>query len=77
MNSVNPGPVRTDIGVNSGMVPPGQSDAAWDQAKEMTALDRVGESEEIADLIAFLASDKARSITGSIFVSDNGTLLKH
>ncbi|XP_073949554.1 3-oxoacyl-[acyl-carrier-protein] reductase FabG-like [Choristoneura fumiferana] len=77
VNSVNPGPVRTDIAENSGMVPPGQGDAMWDQWKSMTALNRVGESEEIADLIAFLASDKARSITGSIYVSDNGSLLKN
>ncbi|XP_073949553.1 3-oxoacyl-[acyl-carrier-protein] reductase FabG-like [Choristoneura fumiferana] len=76
VNSVNPGPVRTDIGENSGIAQPGQGDAMWDQWKSRTALNRVGESEEIADLIAFLASDKARSITGSIYVSDNGTLLK-
>ncbi|XP_073949552.1 3-oxoacyl-[acyl-carrier-protein] reductase FabG-like [Choristoneura fumiferana] len=76
VNSVNPGPVRTDIAENSGMVPPGQGDLMWDQAKEMTTLGRVGESVEIADLIVFLASDKAKSITGSIFVSDNGALLK-
>ncbi|XP_047999361.1 3-oxoacyl-[acyl-carrier-protein] reductase FabG-like [Leguminivora glycinivorella] len=76
VNSVNPGPVRTDICENAGMVPPGAGDVTWEQAKVMTALNRVGEPEEIADVIAFLASDKARSITGSAYVSDNGQLLK-
>ncbi|XP_073947816.1 3-oxoacyl-[acyl-carrier-protein] reductase FabG-like [Choristoneura fumiferana] len=76
VNSVNPGPVRTDIAENSGWTPIGEGDRVWNYAKTLTALGRVGESEEIADLIAFLASDKAKSITGSIYVSDNGSLLK-
>ncbi|XP_061722033.1 3-oxoacyl-[acyl-carrier-protein] reductase FabG-like [Cydia pomonella] len=77
VNSVNPGPVRTDISANSGLASPGAGDVAWwDNMKSMTALNRVGEPEEIADVIAFLASDKARSITGSTYVSDNGQLLK-
>ncbi|XP_063627605.1 3-oxoacyl-[acyl-carrier-protein] reductase FabG-like [Cydia splendana] len=76
VNSVNPGPVRTDITENAGMAPPGAGDMAWEHAKTMTLLNRVGEPEEIADVIAFLASDKARSITGSTYVSDNGQLLK-
>lgn len=40
-----------------------------------TALGKVAESVEIAELIIFLASDKARSVTGSIYVADNGELL--
>ncbi|XP_063389173.1 3-oxoacyl-[acyl-carrier-protein] reductase FabG-like [Cydia fagiglandana] len=76
VNSVNPGPVRTDISENAGLMPPGAGDATWQYAKTLTALNKVGEPEEIADVIAFLASDKARSITGSTYVSDNGQLLK-
>ncbi|XP_073947818.1 uncharacterized oxidoreductase MexAM1_META1p0182-like [Choristoneura fumiferana] len=76
VNSVNPGPVRTDILEASGLVTADQSDETWDKMKVMTALNNVSEPSEIADVIAFLASDKARSITGSIYVSDNGFLLK-
>ncbi|XP_063628291.1 uncharacterized oxidoreductase TM_0325-like [Cydia splendana] len=76
VNSVNPGPVRTDISENAGLLPPGAGDIMWEYAKKLTALNRVGEPEEIADVIAFVASDTARSITGSIYVSDNGQLLK-
>ncbi|XP_061722418.1 3-oxoacyl-[acyl-carrier-protein] reductase FabG-like [Cydia pomonella] len=74
VNSVNPGPVRTDISENAGLVPPCAGNITWDYMKTVTALIRVGEPEEIADVIAFLASDKARSITGSIYVSDNGQI---
>ncbi|XP_063540927.1 3-oxoacyl-[acyl-carrier-protein] reductase FabG-like [Cydia strobilella] len=76
VNSVNPGPVRTDLTENAGLASPGAGNVTWEYAKRVTALNRVGEPEEIADVIAFLASDKARSITGSVYVSDNGQLLK-
>ncbi|XP_073949028.1 3-oxoacyl-[acyl-carrier-protein] reductase FabG-like [Choristoneura fumiferana] len=72
VNSVNPGPVKTDILDNCGVAAPGKSDEMWEQFKDVTPLGRIGEPEEIAELIMFLASDKARSITGSIFDSDNG-----
>ncbi|KAJ2943002.1 hypothetical protein O0L34_g15193 [Tuta absoluta] len=71
VNVVRPGPVRTDILENSGF--PG----TWDVFKAGTALDRVSEPEEIAELVMYLASDKARGITGSVFTSDNGYLLKN
>ncbi|TXI09687.1 MAG: glucose 1-dehydrogenase [Rhizobium sp.] len=37
---------------------------------------RVGRQEEVADLVAFLASDKARFITGSDMKIDGGTMAK-
>ncbi|XP_047989290.1 3-oxoacyl-[acyl-carrier-protein] reductase FabG-like [Leguminivora glycinivorella] len=74
VNSVNPGPVRTSLLENAGFPDP---DAARDLFKSHTALNRLGEPEEIAELMLFLASDRARSITGSLYVSDNGFLLKN
>jgi len=35
---------------------------------------RVGEPEDIADVIVFLASEGARYITGQVFVVDGGLL---
>ncbi|CAD0204600.1 unnamed protein product [Chrysodeixis includens] len=72
VNSVNPGPVVTDMGANSGIdvVP----DA--DMMKNITALGRMSDADEVSDLIQYLASDKARGVTGSCFVIDNGMLLK-
>ncbi|KAJ0172868.1 hypothetical protein K1T71_011044 [Dendrolimus kikuchii] len=69
VNAVSPGPVKTDIMEYAGL-------ASWDLLKPTTALERVAEPEEIAELLLFLASDKAISITGSNYVSDNGYLLK-
>ncbi|XP_026727348.1 uncharacterized protein LOC113493533 [Trichoplusia ni] len=74
VNSVNPGPVKTDIDAKLGIAKE-ESDAFWENAGKSTPLKRVSDSEEIADLVLFLASDSARGITGSTFVSDNGLLV--
>ena len=42
-------------------------------AKQLTALGRYGAPEDIADAVAFLASPKARYITGSTLTVDGGT----
>lgn len=74
-NVVNPGPVYTDIIKNAGMKGDGEA-KLWDGMKKGTALGKIADAEEVADLVLFLASDKARSITGASFVIDNGTVLR-
>ena len=74
VNIVNPGPVRTDIIENMGATGE-MAEAVYKYMQEMTALNRISVPEEIADVILFLASDKAKAITGSSFVTDNGALL--
>lgn len=74
VNVVNPGPVRTDFMESLG-VPAEHKNAVFDGIAQSMPLKRVAEPEEAADLILFLASDKARSITGSSYVLDNGSLL--
>ncbi|XP_026725155.1 uncharacterized protein LOC113492068 [Trichoplusia ni] len=76
VNSVNPGPVKTNFIENMGLAKKEQVDATYDHIALTTALGRVSGAEEIADLVTFLASDKARAITGAVFVSDNGSLVK-
>ncbi|XP_026740270.1 uncharacterized protein LOC113502782 [Trichoplusia ni] len=71
VNTVSPGSTRTDILSNAGIP------ATWEETAKKLNVERVSEPEEIGDLIVFLASDKARSITGSNYYIDNGALLKN
>nr|XP_021190171.2 uncharacterized oxidoreductase TM_0325 [Helicoverpa armigera] len=75
VNSVNPGPVRTNFGQSLDKNKTEQRDC-WSKFETMTALGRISDPEEIADLVLFLASDKAKAITGSSYITDNGALLK-
>ncbi|CAH2051666.1 unnamed protein product, partial [Iphiclides podalirius] len=54
VNTTSPRPVRTDI-INH----PTMESVTWEKLGEMTALKRVSDPVEIADLILFLSSDKA------------------
>lgn len=64
VNSIHPGPVNTDMNPADGEI-----------AKLLTpriALGRYGESNEIASLVAFLASPQASLITGADIHADGG-----
>lgn len=62
-NSVAPGCTRTEMIA-------GQT---WpDQVPPWTALRRLGEPEDIADIVAFLASDEARWVTGVTLPANGG-----
>lgn len=71
VNAVNPGVVVTNIHKRGGM-----EDAAYDafleHSKTTHPIGRVGTPEEVADLICFLASDKASWITGATYEIDGG-----
>ncbi|CAB3256805.1 unnamed protein product [Arctia plantaginis] len=69
VNAVNPGPVYTNILVNAGI------DGNFDDYAKATPINRSSDPEEIANLILYLASDKARSITGSTYPIDCGMSL--
>ncbi len=72
INSVNPGPVNTAIFGKLGM----PEEAVNEFGKAMInriPLKRFGESEDIANLVVFLASDEAGFITGAEYNIDGGT----
>jgi 3-oxoacyl-[acyl-carrier protein] reductase len=69
VNAIAPGLIRSRIG--NMMI-----DVAPDFCKEIPAL-RYGEPEDIAALVAFLASSKAGYITGQAIVVDGGAGLAH
>lgn len=66
VNTISPGPVATDLLENGG------NSLSDEELRSFTVLKRVSASEEIADLILYVASEKARGITGSTFLADNG-----
>ncbi|GAB3653674.1 SDR family oxidoreductase [Actinocorallia lasiicapitis] len=69
VNSVAPGVVDTDIA--SWLADPGLRE----RAAALSALHRIGETADIADVVAFLASPDARWVTGQTIDASGGTLL--
>lgn len=74
VNSVNPGCTRTPFAEAAGFTKE-QVTQLYNQRGECYPLRKVAESDEVADLILYLSNDRARSITGSVYVIDNGELL--
>jgi NAD(P)-dependent dehydrogenase (short-subunit alcohol dehydrogenase family) len=71
VNAVNPGVVITEIHKRGGMSQ-ADYDAFLEHSRGTHPLGRVGEASEIAELIYFLASDKASWITGATYSIDGG-----
>lgn len=71
VNAVNPGVVVTNLHRRSGMTEEVYA-AFLERAKETHPLGRAGSSEEIAELIYFLCSDKSAWITGETISIDGG-----
>ena len=71
VNAVNPGVVVTQIHKRGGMNDDAYA-AFLEHSKTTHPLGRTGRPEEIADLILFLASDKASWITGATYSIDGG-----
>ncbi len=71
VNAVNPGVVVTNIHKRGGM-----DDESYEKflerSKETHPIGRVGTPEEVAELICYLASDKASWITGATYEIDGG-----
>ena len=71
VNAVNPGPVATPIFAKTGMPEAALNDFAG-AIQNRIPLKRFGQPEDIANLVAFLASDDASFITGSEYNIDGG-----
>lgn len=71
VNAVNPGVVVTDIHKRGGM-----SDEAYEafleRSKQTHPIGRVGSAREVAELILYLASERAAWITGATYSIDGG-----
>lgn len=71
VNAVNPGVVITEIHKRGGMTEE-QYAAFLEHSKETHPIGRVGDAREVAELIYFLASDRASWITGATYSIDGG-----
>jgi len=66
VNGVAPGPVDTDL-FNAG-----KTDEAKQRAAAMSPFNRIGRPEEVAEVVRFLASDKASWVHGQIIQPNGG-----
>jgi 3-oxoacyl-[acyl-carrier protein] reductase len=67
VNAVCPGTIWNELSESVGW-----DDALWSDIRSHTALDRFGTPEDIAAAVAYLGSDDARSVTGTMLVVDSG-----
>jgi NAD(P)-dependent dehydrogenase (short-subunit alcohol dehydrogenase family) len=66
-NAVCPGPVGTSL--VSAFI---REEAAWQARRPYMPMGRIGTVDEVANLVAFLASDEASYITGAAYAIDGG-----
>ncbi|WP_373048340.1 SDR family oxidoreductase [Vulgatibacter sp.] len=66
VNAVRPGPTRTAIFLE------GKSDALVKGIARQVALGRIGEPEDVAEVVAFLASPQAGWVTGQLIGANGG-----
>ena len=69
VNAVAPGVIDTDMSNFT------KTEVGREATLGMQALKRIGKPEDVADVVAFLASDKARWITGASIPVDGGSKL--
>ncbi len=70
VNAVAPGTINTELAAKAVLA----SEAARQRVLSRTPLARLGEPAEVADVVAFLASDAASYMTGQIVYVDGGRL---
>lgn len=70
VNAVAPGTIATELAKNAVLT----SDEARTRILSRTPMRRLGEPQEIADVVAFLLSDAASYVTGEIVTVDGGRM---
>jgi NAD(P)-dependent dehydrogenase (short-subunit alcohol dehydrogenase family) len=83
VNAVAPGPIWTPLWSRSGGIadnlarvhqrPPGEA-VAYELSQRHLPLARIGQPREVANVIAFLASDAASFVTSSVYGVDGGSV---
>lgn len=65
VNAVAPGPIETEMVKNL-------PKEVVENLRSITPLKRIGKPQDVANLVSFLVSDRARHITGQVIVIDGG-----
>jgi len=73
VNSVHPGMIETDMVKDAA----GGHDIDLSPAAKRIALRRMGQSEDIAEVVMFLASDRSSYVTGAELAADGGATATH
>ncbi len=74
VNCVAPGTVETPMLKYAAALDP-DPESVYENCKNMHPIGRIAQPEEIAEVVAFLASDRASFVTGSCYLVDGGLLL--
>lgn len=69
-NTVAPGIIEAGLGAR--LMKNVFSEEIWEQQRKRIALRRFGRAEDVADVVAFLASDQSRYVTGVTLIVDGG-----
>lgn len=72
VNSISPGPIATLMSTRSGM----DVDTYRQVVGSACLLNRVGEAEEVARVVVFVASPESSFLTGSDIIIDGGSTIK-
>lgn len=76
VNSINPGLVKSNFLINSGAAPNEEvANFVYEQEASKIPLGRVGEPEDVSELISFLLSNKSSYITGANISIDGAFVL--
>jgi 3-oxoacyl-[acyl-carrier protein] reductase len=68
VNAVNPGPIVTEGFKAAGL----RENGAEEQMVKSTPLGRIGQPDDVAEVVTFLATDEARWVTGSLLDTAGG-----
>ncbi|HAJ05352.1 MAG TPA: short-chain dehydrogenase [Chloroflexi bacterium] len=76
VNVICPGIIETDLSFRQGAIDGRDQQSFFKKFADRIPLGRVGQAEDVANAVAFLASDDARHITGSTLLIDGGQTLQ-